>query len=149
MSALIEIDRASGALRGADLAGRDLPLLGPEQWHGQADAGLVLDVDAEPDARFADARLIAIRFPAFHDGRGLSLAVLLRTRFGFKGELRAIGDVRPDLLHYLSRCGFDSFELAEGQSIDLGDSRLAPHQGHYQASVVDPLPAFRRECRAA
>ncbi len=144
MSALIEIDRASGVLRGADRADRDLPLLPADQWHGQQDAGLLLPGDAEPETRFADARLIAIEFPAFHDGRGLSLAVLLRTRFDYHGELRAIGDIRPDLLHYLKRCGFDSFQLAEGCAIDLDDPRLAPHGRYYQASVADPEPAFRR-----
>lgn len=161
MSAVIEFDRASGSfssLRAADQVspGRsdgqprvDLPLVGPDEWRGQQDAGLCLPVDAEPESRFASARLIAIDFPAFHDGRGLSLAVLLRTRFGFRGELRAIGDVRPDLLHYLRRCGFDTFQLADGVSVDPTDQRLAPHAGYYQASVVEPVPLFRREERAA
>jgi uncharacterized protein (DUF934 family) len=149
MSALIEFDRISGALRGADLAGRDLPLLGPDEWNGQADAGLLLQGETEPEPRFANAPLIAISFPAFYDGRGLSLAVLLRTRFGFRGELRAVGDIRPDLLHYLKRCGFDSFLLADGVSVDFDDPRLAPHAHYYQASVVDPQPVFRRIQRSA
>lgn len=149
MSALIEFDRISGALRGADLAGRDLPLVGPAEWNGQQDAGLLLEGDAEPEARFVSAPLIAINFPTFYDGRGLSLAVLLRTRFGYRGELRAVGDIRPDLLHYLQRCGFDSFLLAEGISIDFDDPRLAPHDHYYQASVVDPQPVFRRIQRSA
>jgi len=149
MSALVEFDRVSGALRGADLRGRDLPLVGPEAWQGEQDVGLRLPVDAEPEARFTAARLIAIDFPAFHDGRGLSLAVLLRSRFGFRGELRAIGDVRPDLLHYLRRCGFDSFLLADGSSVELDDPRLAPHGRYYQASVVEPEPLFRRASRTA
>ena len=149
MSALIEIDRVSGAFRGAEPNAGELPLVGPDAWQGQADHGLVLPGDIEPEVRFADAPLIAIDFPAFHDGRGLSLAVLLRTRFGFRGELRAIGDVRPDLLHYLRRCGFDSFVLAEGVSVALDDPRLAPHARYYQASVVDPQPVFRREERSA
>jgi uncharacterized protein (DUF934 family) len=149
MSALIEIDRVSGCLRGADLTGRDLPLVGADAWDGQPGVGLRLPVDAEPEARFTSAPLIAIEFPAFHDGRGLSLAVLLRTRLGFTGELRAIGDIRPDLLHYLRRCGFDTFMLAEGCSVDLADPRLAPHTSYYQASAVEPVPVFRREGRAA
>jgi uncharacterized protein (DUF934 family) len=149
MSALIEIDRVSGAFRGAGPNARTLPLLGPDAWQGQSGHGVVLPGDAEPEARFTDAPLIAIDFPAFHDGRGLSLAVLLRTRFGYRGELRAIGDVRPDLLHYLRRCGFDSFVLAEGVSVALDDPRLAPHARYYQASVIDPQPVFRREERSA
>jgi uncharacterized protein (DUF934 family) len=149
MSALIEIDRVGGALRHIDRAGGDLPLVGPDEWNGQPDTGLRLPGDAEPDPRFLAAPLIAIEFPAFHDGRGLSLAVLLRTRLGYRGELRAVGDIRPDLLHYLRRCGFDTFLLAEGASIDLDDPRLAPHAAYYQASVVEPEPVFRRAERAA
>jgi uncharacterized protein (DUF934 family) len=144
MSALIEFDRVSGALRGRDGSFVDLPLAGPAEWDAGSGLGLRLPVDAEPEARFTAAPLIAIEFPNFHDGRGLSLAVLLRTRLGFTGELRAIGDVRPDLLHYLSRCGFDSFVLAEGVTVDLDDPRLAPHEQYYQASTVEPEPAFRR-----
>lgn len=149
MTALIEIDRSSGALRETAAPERDLPLLGVDEWNGRQDAGLLLPGDAEPTTEFASAPLIAIEFPAFHDGRGLSLGVLLRTRFGFKGELRAVGDVRPDLLHYLHRCGFDSFRLAEGVSLDLTDPRLAPHAAYYQASVADPRPVFRRGERAS
>ena len=55
--------------------------------------------------------LIAIRFSTVNDGRGLSIAVILRTRLGFKGELRAIGEVHEDVLHYMRRCGIDSYEL--------------------------------------
>lgn len=57
-------------------------------------------------------QLVAIEFPVFRDGRGFSQARLLR-RAGFKGELRAIGDVARDRLAYLERCGFDAFDIAE------------------------------------
>jgi uncharacterized protein (DUF934 family) len=56
--------------------------------------------------------IVAIEFRAFRDGRGFSSARLLRERFGFKGELRAVGEVLEDQLFFLIRCGFDSFELA-------------------------------------
>ncbi len=59
--------------------------------------------------------LIAVHFPAFTDGRGYSTARLLRQRYGFAGELRAIGDVLRDQLHELARCGFDSFALRQDQ----------------------------------
>jgi len=59
--------------------------------------------------------LIAVHFPVFTDGRGYSTARLLRQRYGFTGELRAIGDVLRDQLHELARCGFDSFALREDQ----------------------------------
>lgn len=131
----------NGAVCGADT---ELPLLPPAEWTRDSHAGLLLDVDSEPEARFADAPLIAIDFPVFHDGRGLSLAVLLRSRFGYSGELRAIGDVHPELLHYLRRCGFDSFLLPDGRSLDTDDAQLAPYSDYYQASVAELLPAFRR-----
>lgn len=147
MSALIEIDRISGVVR--DMRPPEaVEMLPPDQWNGAADA-LLLPVDCEPEERFTAARLIAIEFPVFHDGRGLSLAVLLRSRFGYEGELRAVGDVRPELIHYLRRCGFDSFVLAEGQSLAADDTRLAPYSDYYQASVAETLPAFRRYRRGA
>lgn len=91
--------------------------------------------------------LVAIHFPAFNDGRGLSLAVLLRTRFGYTGELRAIGDVHTDILHYLHRCGFDSYLLPDGRDPVTALSALNSLSDFYQGSVVQPLPAFRRVAR--
>lgn len=120
-----------------------------DAWQPESGAPLILPGDAEPEARFTAAPMIQIDFPAFHDGRGLSLAVLLRTRFGYAGELRAVGDIRPDLLHYLQRCGFDSFVPAPGVTLHPEDHSLDPHRGHYQASVRDPEPIFRRPERTA
>lgn len=147
MSALIEIDRIEGVLRGIDGADADAVLLPPDEWQAGSGAGILLAVDAEPDPRYAEAPLIAIEFPVFHDGRGLSLAVLLRTRIGFTGELRAVGDVHPELIHYLRRCGFDSFLLPENRSLAPDDDRLAPYSDYYQASIAEMLPAFRRDRR--
>lgn len=84
-----------------------------------ARAGVWLGPDDAPDAVLpwlADIPLIAIRFPVFTDGRGYSLARLLRTRFGYTGELRAVGDVLRDQLYFLQRCGFDAFQLRADQS---------------------------------
>ncbi|HEY5680064.1 MAG TPA: DUF934 domain-containing protein [Pseudomonadales bacterium] len=127
-------------------------LVAAEQWTPGSSDGLLLAVDAEPEQRFAGAELIAIDFPAFTDGRGLSLAVLLRTRLGFRGELRAVGDIRADMLHYLYRCGFDSFSMSgEGSPVDADGvtkttafDALAPYSDCYQASVRQPRPAYRR-----
>lgn len=55
--------------------------------------------------------LIAIEFPVFGDGRGYSIARILRERFGYKGELRAIGNVLRDQLLFMQRCGIDAFEI--------------------------------------
>ena len=53
--------------------------------------------------------VIALDFPAFSDGRAFSTARLLRERHGFQGEIRAVGDVELEQLHFMSRVGFDSF----------------------------------------
>lgn len=59
--------------------------------------------------------VIALRFPLFTDGRAYSQARLLRQRYGYRGEIRAIGDVLRDQLAYMARCGFDVFALREDQ----------------------------------
>jgi len=75
------------------------------------DAGDDLEAIA-PDLHRLD--LVAVNFPKFSDGRGFSTARLLRERYGFEGELRAIGDVGRDQLAFLERCGFDAFQLRDG-----------------------------------
>jgi uncharacterized protein (DUF934 family) len=60
--------------------------------------------------------LVAVNFPRFSDGRGYSIARLLRERHGYRGELRAIGDIGRDQLAFLERCGFDAFALHDGVS---------------------------------
>ncbi len=110
-------------------------------------AGAWVHGDSEPDelAEYLDRLpLIAIRFAAFNDGRGLSLATLLRTRFGFDGELRAIGAVHEDLVHYMLRCGFDSLLLGDDRNIDVARRGLNVMTHYYQGSVIEPRPAFRR-----
>ena len=102
-----------------------------------------LACDAEPDsAPLSNA--VAIEFPAFNDGRALSLAVLLRTRLNFTGELRATGETHEDLLHYLARCGFDAIELADDVDPQVALAGITPYSEHYQGSVTEPEPIFRR-----
>jgi uncharacterized protein (DUF934 family) len=147
MPTLVDIDRKRGRAR---LTGPvpEADVLAPvEAWQPGASRGLLLAVDSEPEARFTDAPVIGIDFPTFFDGRGLSLAVLLRTRFDYQGELRAVGDVHPELLHYLCRCGFDSCVLPEGRHLPGDDVPLAPYSDYYQSSVIEAEPAFRRRQR--
>ncbi len=125
-----------------DAANAHWALLPEDLWNN--DPGLMLAVDAEPQPEHLQAECIGIHFAAFNDGRGLSLAVLLRQRLGYTGMLRAYGDVHPDMLHYLSRCGFDSFELPHNRSVDTALQALQPYSAYYQASAVDPEPKFRR-----
>ncbi|MED5431457.1 MAG: DUF934 domain-containing protein [Pseudomonadota bacterium] len=88
--------------------------------------------------------LIAIHFPAFKDGRGYSYARELRTRYGFKGEVRATGDVLRDQLFYMTRCGFNAFEVREDRSIEDALNGLKDFTVTYQADVNDPRPIYRR-----
>ena len=89
-------------------------------------------------------QLVAINFPKFADGRGYSSAALLRTRYRYQGELRAVGDVGRDQLFYLKRCGFDSFALAPHRDPHSALASLDDFRVRYQGSVDDPLPLFRR-----
>jgi uncharacterized protein (DUF934 family) len=88
--------------------------------------------------------LIAVNFPQFTDGRGYSIARLLRERYSWRGELRAIGDVLRDQLFYLARCGFDAFMLREGQDAQAALAAFNDFSEGYQASVERPQPLFRR-----
>ncbi len=88
--------------------------------------------------------LIAVRFPQFADGRGYSTARLLRERYGFAGELRAIGDVLRDQLFYLERVGFNAFAIRKGKSIEDALKAFGDFSDAYQSSVAQPLPLYRR-----
>ncbi len=108
--------------------------------------GVWLPGDAEPEAvapTVAELPLVAIEVPKFTDGRHFSLARLLRERFGFAGELRAFGDVLPDQLFYMRRCGYSSFELKPGKSLETGLRTLQAFSVSYQAGADAP-PLFRR-----
>ncbi len=114
--------------------------------------GVWLHADAEPAALARDLAhfsVIAIRFARFTDGRGYSLARLLRERYGYRGELRAIGDVLRDQLYYLSRCGFDAFALRADQNAEQALSALDDFSEAYQSSVERPLPLYRRRLERA
>ncbi len=109
--------------------------------------GVWLDANEGPEAiagelqRFA---LIAVDFPKFGDGRAYSIARLLRERYGYKGELRAIGDVLHDHLHFMKQCGFDAFLLREDQDPRAALAALDTFSEGYQTSVLRPIPLFRR-----
>ncbi|AWY38802.1 DUF934 domain-containing protein [Pseudomonas putida] len=93
---------------------------------------------------FAQLPLIALDFPSFRDGRAYSQAYLLRTRLGWTGELRAIGDVLRDQLSHMRQCGFDSFAVREDKSAEDALKGLAGMSVLYGRSVIEPRPLFRR-----
>ncbi len=93
-------------------------------------------------------RLVAVDFPKFTDGRGYSVAYLLRSRFGYRGELRAIGDVLPDQLFFMQRVGFDAFAVRSDKDVGQALRFLRPFSDAYQGSWDNAVPAFRRHVRA-
>lgn len=88
--------------------------------------------------------LIGVDFPKFTDGRGYSAARLLRERYGFKGEIRAIGDVLPDQLFYMTRCGIDAFALRADKDAEKALALFDTFSNAYQTGVDQPQPLFRR-----
>lgn len=88
--------------------------------------------------------LIALQFPTFSDGRALSQAVVLRKRLGFRGELRALGDVIRDLVFWLGRCGFDSIVPRQDQSLEACREALREITVAYQAAADEHTPVWVR-----
>jgi uncharacterized protein (DUF934 family) len=113
--------------------------------------GVWLKPDEDPADIAADLdrfSVVAVHFPKFTDGRGYSTAALLRNRHGYRGELRAIGDVGRDQLYYLARVGFDAFRLPDARDPEAALASLDAFTVRYQGSVDDPLPLFRRRSAA-
>ncbi|MBA1245174.1 DUF934 domain-containing protein [Pseudomonas japonica] len=109
--------------------------------------GVWLDADEEAEEIGEDAaqfQVIALNFPAFTDGRSYSNARLLRDRYAFKGELRAIGDVLRDQLFYMHRCGFDAFAVRPDKDPYEALESLKDFSVTYQAASDEPRPLFRR-----
>ena len=116
------------------------------------DSQKVLKIDNDADlaalaagGALQDVDRIELAFPKFTDGRAYSQAVLLRRRHGFKGDLRATGDVFIDLLVHLQRSGFTSAVLPEGVSADAAQRQLDRYAAFYQGDVLEPRPHFARE----
>lgn len=92
----------------ASLAGREEPV------------GVRLRSDQSPELIAEDLEslgLVALEFPVFRDGRAYSYARLLRDQYGFEGEVRAVGDVLLEQLHFMERTGFDAFELVSNEPL--------------------------------
>jgi uncharacterized protein (DUF934 family) len=114
--------------------------------------GVWLDSQEDPARIAGDLghfAAIAINFPKFVDGRGYSIAHLLRSRYGWKGELRAVGDVFRDQLFFLESCGFDAFQLRAGEDLQDALSAFADFSEAYQSSIERPQPLFRRRAAPA
>ncbi len=111
-----------------------------------APVGVRLEPGDDPGAIAADLSrlaLVAVHFPKLADGRGYSTAHLLRRRYGYGGELRAVGDVTRDQLFYLQRSGFDAFQLRDGADPHAALPSLRDFSLAYQAAADGRPPRFR------
>ncbi len=118
---------------------------------GRADLGVQVPSDVGPEdvAPHVDHfALIALEFPKFTDGRAYSTARLLRQRYGYRGTLRAVGDVLRDQLFYMARCGFNAFQLKQGKDVDDALRAFEELSVKYQPAADDPLPLWKRHRRA-
>jgi phosphoadenosine phosphosulfate reductase len=110
--------------------------------------GETLEDLAHDLARFG---LVALSFPNFTDGRAFSTARLVREKYGFAGELRAVGNVLSDQIPFMRRVGFDAFEVTHAPTRRaLREGRIGEVQLHYQpagrAEAAGPRPWLRRTC---
>jgi len=113
-------------------------------FHGDQPLGVRLDPADKVEALAGWIRrlgLIALTFPVFNDGRAFSQASLLRGRMGFKGELRATGDVLVDQYRFMRRCGFDAFLIREGRPLDSWREAQAEVSLAYQPGAAENAEA--------
>lgn len=114
---------------------------------GHTAVGVLVPNTADIEAVYpeiADRSLIALQFPTFTDGRALSQAVVLRKRLGFRGELRAVGDIIRDLVFWLGRCGFESIVPRKDQNLESCREALDEIDVAYQAAADQHTPVWVR-----
>lgn len=92
--------------------------------------------------------VIAIELPKYTDGRGYTIARLLRQRYGYRAEVRAVGNVLRDQLQLLERCGFDTFEIDPSKDANRALSGFTDFTVKYQTAVDETQPLWRRHARS-
>jgi uncharacterized protein (DUF934 family) len=100
--------------------------------------GVKLQSSENPELLGADVNhfaLIALEFPKFRDGRAFSWARMLRTRLGYTGEIRAVGDFLYDQVNYQHRVGFDAWEVPDHFTIEMFNKALTEMTNVYQPST--------------
>ncbi len=138
------------ALADADsVPASDAPLLvsaarleGDESF-GDRPLGVLLTVSDPVEAlatRLNRLSLVALDFPKFRDGRALTAARLLRERYGFRGEVRAVGDVLRDQAFHMVRCGFDAFIPADGATAQEWARSAGRHRHVYTVAADGRRP---------
>jgi len=112
--------------------------------------GVKLASDQNPQVLADDLSrlsLVALEFPKFRDGRAFSWARILRTRLGFTGEIRAVGDFLFDQVNYQHRVGFDAWEVSDHFTVEMFHKALNEMTDVYQPSADGKKTI--RELRAA
>ncbi len=100
--------------------------------------GVRLQSHENPEVLGADVSrlsLVALEFPKFRDGRAFSWARILRTRLGFTGEIRAVGDFLFDQVNYQHRVGFDAWEVPDHFTLQMFQQALSEMTDVYQPST--------------
>ena len=109
-----------------------------------APLGVRIGSHETPDVLGDDVHRLAVvelSFPKFRDGRGYSSARVLRDRLGYRGEVRAAGDVLRDQWLFMRRCGIDAFEVREGTRIEDFTAAMREQTVFYQSSA-DNVPSI-------
>jgi len=111
-----------------------------------ADASVIsIPNDTDPrSVSLEGVKRIDLHFPKFTDGRAYSQAFLLRRRLGFKGEIRATGDVLIDQLVAMARTGFDVAVLRDGLDASAAQRQFDRFPAFYQGSAIDTQPLFAK-----
>jgi len=125
---------------------KNLNILAAEEHVDDGDPKVLqLPNDADPlaiEVCLEDIERIDLNFPKFTDGRAYSQAFLLRRRLGFKGDIRATGDVLIDQLVQMERTGFSSAVLKEGVDASDAQRQFDRFNAFYQGDAVQPAPHF-------
>lgn len=149
--ALVEGDPWRFYAEGEELPADGAALVTAKRWAKErerligrnAPIGVKLEASDQPKSIAADLDrfgLVAVDFPKFNDGRGYSAARLLRERYGYKGEIRAVGRVLRDQLLYMLRCGFDGFDLTDKDPVAAWAQAVGAMSVFYQPAADDRAP---------
>ena len=143
----------------SELAETPRPIVSLELWQAEGSRlrdttdplGIRLASDQSPALIANDLDrfdVVALEFPKFTDGRAYSHARLLRERHGFRGEIRAVGNVLRDQFLFMWRCGFDAFEVAGERPLEAWREAVSEIGVWYQPTEDGRSPAMARR-RAA
>jgi uncharacterized protein (DUF934 family) len=134
-----------GVADGGEIPASGPMIVGLAEWRAHREAllgrgepvGVRLKSDEPPHLIAEDLdhlAVIALEFPAFRDGRAYSYARLLRERYKYAGEVRAVGDVLLEQLHFMVRTGFDAFEIRAEDPLAAFRTAMADFSVWYQPS---------------